>query len=283
MNHKLLFATMAGSALVVAAGCGGSGTAQDRSASLKPCASAAISAATQVKLASLAPINGDAPAGPINVHVHIINQGINVSDGNIPQQWVDDQMEVLADAYASHGYTFNLANVTNTTNPAWFNMTPGSAEEAEAKLALRVGSAVDLNIYICNGAGTRGWSTYPWDVAGNLTNDGVVLYFNTLPGGSAPGFELGDTAVHEVGHWLGLYHTFENGCAKKFKGDQVRDTAYEESGATGCPVGRDTCNDRDPDPVTNYMDTTDDSCATNFTAGQKDRMDDMWTTYRNGN
>ncbi|HKQ75144.1 MAG TPA: zinc metalloprotease [Blastocatellia bacterium] len=226
----------------------------------------------------------------INVYFHVIQQnGTAGSSGTgfVPASWINDQISVLNQSYgggtggANTPFRFVRAGVDYTVNSSWYNAGPGTSAEAAMKNALRRGTADDLNFYTNSGAGLLGWATFPSSYNSRPKDDGVVCYYRSLPGGNFPPYDLGDTGTHEIGHWLGLFHTFQGGC--NGNGDSVSDTPAERSSAFGCPTGRDTCRNRAGlDPIENFMDYTDDACMFRFTAGQSSRMDSQWVTYRQG-
>jgi hypothetical protein len=214
----------------------------------------------------------------IPVYFHVITSASG--QGAPTAQQIDDQVAVLNAAFASSGFGFQLAGVDTTANDAWYTCGPGAPCEAAMKSALRQGGANALNIYANNpGGGLLGWATFPWSYASSPSMDGVVILTASMPGGAAAPYDEGDTGTHEVGHWLGLYHTFQGGCRNP--GDSVADTAAERSPAYGCPTNRNSCRFKPGnDPITNFMDYTDDACMNTFSAGQDSRMVQMFQQYR---
>ena len=220
--------------------------------------------------------------GAIDTYVHVITDSSGNGGPTLSQ--IDRQIRVLNSAFGPWGWTFDLIQVDYTANDSWYTAGYGSHEERLMKNALRIGSGEDLNIYLNNmGGGLLGWATFPSSYGGQPLMDGVVVLTDSLPGGDEVPYNRGDTATHEVGHWMGLYHTFQNGCTPN--NDYVTDTPAEGSPAFGCPSGRDTCTGvKYPglDPIENFMDYTDDACMNTFTLQQDARMDEQFAAYRFG-
>lgn len=199
-----------------------------------------------------------------------------VSDGAIAQT-----MKVVNASFNQAGLYFAVASVRRF--PATYHVVHGvaigNAVEAQIK-SVRQGDVQTLNIYTVARNPSHdlaGWSSFPWDYQANPQNDGIVYDHNYLPGGLRVGYNTGKVMTHEIGHWVGLLHTFQDGC---HGGDLVNDTPPEASPGHICPVGRDTCAAPGTDPIHNMMDYTDDACRTHFTTGQFARMAGILHQYR---
>ena len=224
----------------------------------------------------------------IPVYVHVISNPSNPNNNFVSNGTIEHQIQTLNEAYrGQYGgfgtpFKFELQDIIRTENSKWYNFGYNSPEETQAKKALRKGDAKTLNVYFVRPKDNYlGWSTYPWDYSANPLEDGIVINIDALPGSPISSFSEGKTLVHESGHWLGLYHTFEGGCTPL--NDAIKDTPAEKNASYGCSIGRDSCtgtNFSGLDSIQNFMNYSDDSCMIEFTKAQALRVDILAQFYR---
>ncbi|KAF5025660.1 hypothetical protein F66182_2266 [Fusarium sp. NRRL 66182] len=220
----------------------------------------------------------------IDTYVHAVATSKKEEDGYLSDKTVQREISLLNEAFKPHNFAFKLIKTTRNINGSWAEPVGGPGRnntEPELRAALRKGGYDDLNLfYILDmPPGGKCELPIPNPTSQDIINDGCIMKPDNL--GEAP-LKYGSTTIHEVGHWLGLEHTFENGCNEP--GDGVDDTPYERIPPFGeCPEpGRDTCPDKPGlDPVDNYMSYVEDSCGPKkFTPGQTQRMHSLWKKLR---
>lgn len=173
------------------------------------------------------------------------------------------------------------------TNDAWFDDPGSGVQNNPMKAALAWDTQRYLNIYTNDANGLLGYATFPQQSAGTV-RDGVVVLWNSIGRNSpiGPPYNLGRTTTHEVGHYLGLYHTFQSGCgnstAPYTSGDLIGDTMREQSPNYGCEPAQSSCGGG-MNPIENYMDYSDDACMTKFTPEQANRARCAIVNFRNVN
>jgi hypothetical protein len=244
-----------------------------------------------VRRGALRPDGGAKGTRPITIptHVHVITA--TNGEGTVKPSQIRAQIRVMNRGFAGRTsgpaartpFRFKLASTDVSINNRWYfwhlNGARESAAAKSAKRSLHQGGWNHLNIYVAGlGDGLLGYANFPQHK--KLKYDGLVLLNESLPGGSAAPYNKGDTATHEIGHWLGLFHTFQRGC--KRPGDRVDDTPYQDNGNNifFCRESDDTCRQPGRDPVHNFMSYGDDPCLDRFTRGQSDRMIATWRAYR---
>jgi hypothetical protein len=237
----------------------------------------------------------------ITVVVHIIRNTAG-TQGEISDQLVASQIDVLNEDFqaikGSNGelghrasIRFQLATedpvgtpstgITRHNNDTWFQ-DQGAYYNTIAWDPTRY-----LNIYTNLATGALGYVPFlPQSGPTGTAPDRVVIHWQAFGSpGPAPPYHLGRTVTHEVGHYLGLHHPFQGGCAPGTppgcytSGDLICDTFSLESpsGSGSCLVTQSCGSD---DPVDNYMNYSDDVCMTRFTIEQVRRMRCTLENYR---
>jgi hypothetical protein len=242
----------------------------------------------------------------INVIVSVIAGG-SVTKG-FDRRTAESWISLLNQAYGNFNIFFYLFNFHLINNPQLTFRYPGQEDPLNLfgnrdHKTLHV--VVAENITSSDGDdGIRGVATFPWDFTPNLAQ-GVFIKAEAMPPHQY------STLPHEVGHWMGLVHTFNNGCPKvpvenvhfSHHSDYVRDTTIADEFKQK-PAWNGDCpaNDIPFDalcvlpsasrqkfvfenyPVYNYMSYTAPSCRSEFTRGQGMRMRAMWAwrEHRNG-
>ncbi len=242
------------------------------------------------------------PTSPIMLTcvVHVIRS--NSGSGDVPDALIHSQIDILNEDYqalvGSYGENgddamiqFELATVdpdgapttgiTRTDNTTWYNDS-GTYYDTLAWDPTRY-----INIYTNTAGGYLGYVPFlPQDGGVGSNADRIVCLWSAFGRDApiGPPYDQGRTLTHEMGHYLGLFHTFQSGCTTASEpgcyttGDRICDTNPEADPNFGCPSSRSTCSS--PDPFDNYMDYSDDVCMERFTLEQINRIRCTIENYR---
>ncbi|KAF2641450.1 hypothetical protein P280DRAFT_479836 [Massarina eburnea CBS 473.64] len=214
----------------------------------------------------------------IDTWIHVVSSSYKFEDGYVSDEAILKQMEVINEAFNKRQFNFRLVGITRTIDA---DLSVVDADEGIDRLGqrLRKGDFATLNLYVVKDlpGNTAGDCTLPVSAhGGKFLGDGCRFNYDTLPTLSS-----GRVLIHEVGHWLGLGHTFQEDSANPTcttgHGDDVADTPVHLRPTDNSCTPVDTCPGLPgQDPINNYMNYTPNSCWTGFTDGQATRMHSMW-------
>ncbi|KAF9048897.1 hypothetical protein BJ165DRAFT_1343855 [Panaeolus papilionaceus] len=227
----------------------------------------------------------------VDVYFNVVYKNQTREGGYLPRKMITDQMRVLNEDFRKTGLSFNLKQLTYYKNKTWYgDVVWGNDANRDMSLKLRKGGPDTLNVYSVgftspDNYGFLGYASFPYEIDEFPEIDGVVLLGESLPGGKKRDYDLGKTLTHEVGHWVGLWHTFQTEfdqyLCEESPGDEVDDTPAQRGPSYGCPIGWDSCPEhKGLDPIQNYMNYASDSCVTEFSRGQIRRLRGQLFAYR---
>lgn len=211
----------------------------------------------------------------IQEQVDILNDGFAGGDRCMRETGSNTPYEAYGPQYADTNIQFSLdqADITHVSDSRCSRCYSNLDALTAAHSAWEPGM---VKVLVCDDPGILGAASFPeWQSSGTRE---LFIGYATMPGGSFAAYNEGKTLTHEMGHYLGLYHTFQGGCSTT--GDSIGDTNSEESPFFGCPSSsgwRRTCQSHDP--VHNFMDYSNDGCMCTFTSDQKEHMWDDIETY----
>lgn len=212
----------------------------------------------------------------VRSQIDILNEDFRAIAGSLGAPGTDTGIEFYLATEDPDGNPTD--GITNSTNNTWYN------DSGRYWQTLAWDTNRYLNIYTNSASGALGYvpDLPQGGIVGDDADRVVVLHSTFGRGAPLAPFNLGRTATHEVGHYLGLYHTFSGGCGStgscNTTGDLICDTNGENSPTFGCPGSRSSCGL--PSPFDNYMDYSDDRCMNKFTPIQARRMRCTIENYR---
>ncbi|OAA44542.1 metalloprotease 1 [Beauveria brongniartii RCEF 3172] len=202
----------------------------------------------------------------VPTYLHVIAS--SESKGYLSTEDVIATIDGMNSDFKGLGFQFDVQNATHTINSTW----AANQDPMVMKRQLRKGDYKTLNMYFVPTFPTTGGCPFPLNVTADsieFWRDGCTLLSST--------HNKNHITTHEVGHWLGLLHTFEGNCDKN--NDYVADTPAMQMNYHTCNKTIDTCPDMPGnDPVNNFMSYGD--CIREFTPGQVTRMKSMYQKFR---
>lgn len=219
---------------------------------------------------------GDLSFEMVESGIRILNEDMNALIGTPGEPGNEARIEFYLAEVDPDGNPTN--GVTYTNNTTYYN--DGGAYYNE----LGWDTERYLNIYTTTAGGALGYvAGFPADGTAGQPEDRVVVFWEAYGDDAVygPPFDQGRTLTHEVGHYLGLFHTFQGGCDSGNcyqQSDLICDTNAVSSPNFGCDTGTQSCGS--VDPIENYMDYSDDTCYNQFTPEQVNRMRCSLLNYR---